>query len=110
MKAANTTARYVAAYVAKPPAPIGTLPKDAALQWLDANRRSHWLIQWGRALPPAKDHLVDELPNDWEHVGYLEYIITHLPDWSSDLKLAPALLRQRLAESEVVAYDETRPP
>ena len=110
VKSSARAARYVGSYLAKPPASLDDLPSDAVAQWITANQKQHWLIQWGHCLPPAKDHMVDEMPNDWESIGFLEHIIANLPNWATFLQSNPNVFRAALSQAEVLDHDETRPP
>lgn len=110
VKDAHRAAAYIAAYLAKPPAQMAELPPDMRAQWIDANCSQHWLVQWGQALPPAKGMLIDELPNDWYHVGWLEYVVAHVPDFADQARESPLQLLHHLTEAEYESDEHERPP
>ena len=88
IRSAAKAADYVSSYLAKPPCDLTKLPEGKLGEWVAASLRHHWLIQWGKALPPDKDVLWDELPNDWEPLGTLKTLLENLPEYANIYQLS----------------------
>lgn len=101
IRGASAVARYVTAYLCKPPSDSIRRSPELVQQWFDALQRTHWIIPFGKrgTLPKLPK---DDGPNDWEPVGRLaELAASHHPYLSADW--AKATLLESL-NTYVVAY------
>ena len=103
IRGASDVARYVSAYVCKPPDKLVMKSTELAVQWCEALTRTHWIIPFGKRgtlpkLPP------DTGPDDWERIGPLYQLASQdVPYRNADWALGTILAT---LDSHVIALIE----
>ena len=103
----NSVAKYVSAYLTKPPDDAVLNSPELSQQWADALQNTHWVVPFGKRgslpkLPP------DEAPNDWKRIGSLESLASAgLPYRNADWALSTIIAS---LNSEVIALCDPDAP
>lgn len=107
IRGGSSVAKYVSAYLTKPPSDEVLKSPELSKQWAAALQNTHWVVPFGKRgslpkLPP------DEQPNDWRRIGSLASLAdAGLPYRNADWALSTIIAS---LNSEVIALCDPDAP